>query len=91
MFNKLLALCIVSLAVPPGAYAQIVPNNDYAQMIVTTTDMLQSSISETIHLQANSSGPPSSTWCSPLPPPDLMRGMDGHVPPELQSDPRYQT
>jgi hypothetical protein len=91
MFNKLLALYIVSLAVPPGAYAQIVPNNDYAQMIVTTTDMLQSSISETIHLQANSSGPPSSTWCSPLPPPDLMRGMDGHVPPELQSDPRYQT
>jgi hypothetical protein len=67
-----------------------VPNNSYAQMLVTTNDMLQSSISQTIHLQANSSGSPPSTWCSPLPPSDLRRGMDGHVPPELQSDPRYQ-
>src|SRR5262249_40889552 len=38
----------------------------------------------------NSSGTAASTWCSPTPPADLQRGMDGHVPPELQSDPRYQ-
>jgi hypothetical protein len=25
-----------------------------------------------------------------MPPADLQRGMDGHVPPELQGDPRYQ-
>lgn len=67
-----------------------VPNNSYAQMLVTTNDMLQSSISQTIRLQANSAGSPPSTWSSPLPPSDLRRGMDGHVPPELQSDPRYQ-
>jgi hypothetical protein len=96
VFNKLLALCIVTLALPLSAYAQITPNNSYAQALVNSNALLQNSISQTIASQArtqrfgNSSGATPSTWCSPMPPADLQRGMDGHVPPELQSDPRYQ-
>jgi hypothetical protein len=94
MFNKLLVLCIVSLAVPLGASAQITPNNSYAQVLTNSNAMLQNSISQTIAAQARRSGTASggtpSNWCSPLPPPELQRGADGHVPPELQGDPRYQ-
>jgi hypothetical protein len=94
MFNKLLALCIVLLALPLSAYAQITPNNSYAQVLTNSNALLQNSISQAITAQArrsgNSSGATPSTWCSPLPPPELQRGADGHVPPELQGDPRYQ-
>jgi hypothetical protein len=84
------ALAVLA-AVPLSAYAQIVPNNSYSQMLDHTNTMLQDSLRQIIGSQArmNSSGA-MSTGCFPLPPPDLMRGMDGHVPPELQSDPRYQ-
>jgi hypothetical protein len=96
VLNKLLALCIIPLAMPLSAHAQIVPNNSYAQVLVNSNALLQNSISQTIASQAqtqrlgNSSGATPSTWCSPMPPADLQRGMDGHVPPQLQSDPRYQ-
>jgi hypothetical protein len=76
-------------AVPLSAYAQIVPNNPYAQVLVDTSRAINNFTGDIINSQPrtqNSSG----TWCSPLPPYELMRGMDGHVPPELQSDPRYQ-
>ena len=96
MLNKLLALCVASLAMPLSAHAQIAPNNSYAQMLSNTSSMIQNSIGQTITSQArtrslgNATGTTPSNWCSPLPPADLMRGVDGHVPPELQSDPRYQ-
>jgi hypothetical protein len=96
MFYKILMLFIVPLALPLSAYAQITPNNSYAQMITNSNALLQNSIGQTIARQAqtrrsgNSSGTTPSNWCSPLPPPELQRGADGHVPPELQGDPRYQ-
>jgi hypothetical protein len=94
MFNKLLVLCIVPLAVSLSASAQITPNNSYAQVLTNSNALLQNSISQTIAAQArrsgNASGATPSNWCSPLPPPELQRGADGHVPPELQGDPRYQ-
>ena len=96
MFYKLLMLCILPLALPLSAYAQIIPNNSYAQVLANSNALLQNSIGQTIARQAqtqrsgNSSGATPSTWCSPLPPPELQRGADGHVPPELQRDPRYQ-
>jgi hypothetical protein len=93
MSYKTRALGVLTLAVPMGAFAQIAPNNNYAQMLSKTNSMLQLSISQTIASQAStraqshSSGAP---MCDPLPPIDLQRGVDGHVPPELQGDPRYQ-
>jgi hypothetical protein len=89
MYIKLLALCVIPLAVSQITLAQIVPNNSYAQTIVNTSAMLNNSLSTIIANQARLSPTPSN-WCSPLPPPDLQRGADGHVPPELQRDPRYQ-
>jgi hypothetical protein len=83
----------VLAAIPLSAYAQIAPNNPYSQTLVDTNRMVQDSLSQIIASQAQTrrlGGAPSTGYCSPLPPPDLMRGMDGHVPPELQSDPRYQ-
>jgi hypothetical protein len=93
---KLLALSVVGLSMAPTAFAQIVPNNSYAQMLTNSNAMLQLSISKTISSQAQTraaaglSGTTPSNWCSPLPPPELQRGADGHVPAELQGDPRYQ-
>lgn len=93
MLKKLLTLFLLSLAaMSPAAQAQIVPNNSYSQMLVNSNALLQGSISQMINARThygNSSGAPSN-YCSPLPPADLQRGADGHVPPELQGDPRYQ-
>jgi len=95
MLNRTFALCVALLVVASPAYTQIIPNNSYSQMIVNTNALLQNSISGTIASQAHTNaygsgaGTPSN-WCSPMPPADLQRGMDGHVPPELQNDPRYQ-
>ena len=87
-----LATALAAL-VPLSAYAQIVPNNSYSQVLVDTNIMVQRSLSDIIASQARTriaDSPGATTWCSPLPPSDLMRGADGHVPPELQGDPRYQ-
>jgi hypothetical protein len=94
MLYKARALVVLALAMPLSVLAQIAPNNNYAQMLNNTNSMLQLSISQTIAAQAatrtpHSSGAPGPT-CDPLPPVDLQRGVDGHVPPELQGDPRYQ-
>jgi hypothetical protein len=90
MFKKIVAVCIVSLAAALGAHAQIVPNNSYAQMLVNSNAMLQGSITQMLNSRTPGSSGTPSNWCSPLPPADLQRGADGHVPPELQGDPRYQ-
>ncbi len=93
---KILALGVLCLPVATTAHAQIVPNNSYAQMLTNSNAMLQLSISRTISAQAQAKGAAGSSsttpsnWCSPLPPFELQRGADGHVPPELQGDPRYQ-
>jgi len=92
MFKKILTFGVVSLAISQGAHAQIIPNNSYAQTLMNGNAMLQSSLGQIIATQGarNASGGAPSNYCSPLPPADLQRGADGHVPPELQGDPRYQ-
>ena len=96
MPNKARALSIVLLAIPMAVSAQIAPNNSYGAMLNYTNGLLQNSMSQIMASQAatkgasSSSGPSSQPVCDPLPPYQLQRGMDGHVPPELQGDPRYQ-
>lgn len=92
MFRKFLALTILSLAAALPAQAQITPNNSYSQMLVNSNAMLQGSITQMRNSQAlyGNSSPAPANYCSPVPPADLQRGADGHVPPELQGDPRYQ-
>jgi hypothetical protein len=94
MLYQARTLAAVALAMPMAASGQIAPNNNYAQMLNNTNAMLQLSISQTIAAQAatkpGASAAGASTMCDPLPPVDLQRGADGHVPPQLQGDPRYQ-
>jgi hypothetical protein len=94
MLYRARIVAALALVTSMGAFAQIVPNNNYAQMLNNTNAMLQLSISQTIAAQAatkaGTSGAAASTMCDPLPPADLQRGADGHVPPQLQADPRYQ-
>jgi hypothetical protein len=81
----------VLLALPAAAIAQIVPNNSYSMMLNNTNAMLQLSISQTIAAQGQTRSNGTSNAPAPcLPPIELQRGVDGHVPPELQGDPRYQ-
>jgi hypothetical protein len=91
MNNRLRLLGSVLLALPAAAIAQIVPNNSYSMMLNNTNAMLQLSISQTIAAQGQTKGYGTSRAPAPcLPPIELQRGVDGHVPPELQGDPRYQ-
>ena len=92
MNNRLRVLGSILLTLPVAAIAQIAANNSYSQMLNNTNSMLQLSISQTIAAQGQTKGNgTTSTAPAPcLPPIDLQRGVDGHVPPELQGDPRYQ-
>lgn len=88
-FKETRALRALILALPAAAFGQVAPNNNYAQMLSSTDSMLQLSISQTIAAQASTkslsgSAAASGPACDPLPPVDLQRGVDGHVPPELQ-------
>jgi hypothetical protein len=88
MLKRLLALCVISVAIPLSASAQV-PNNPYAAMIYNNNLRMQNWYSQTNSMNGYAGGTPSN-YCSPRPPVALQRGMDGHVPPELQGDPRYQ-
>jgi hypothetical protein len=86
--SRLLSLAALALVIPIGAFAQ---DNSFATAI-QNNGMWQSNLTkQMINLGAtplSSGGPPSPASC--MPPVDLQRGGDGHVPPELQGDPRYQ-
>ena len=84
----LIALGALMLVASVGVFAQ---DNSFATTIQNNA-MWQSNLTkQMINLGGPSSssvGPASPASC--MPPVDLQRGVDGHVPPALQGDPRYQ-
>jgi len=87
--SRLLLLAALTLATSTGVLAQ---NNSYATML-QNNGMWQANLTkQMINLggtpTTGSGGNASPASC--MPPYELQRGVDGHVPPELQGDPRYQ-
>jgi hypothetical protein len=87
--SKLILLAALTLATSPGALAQ---NNSYATMLQNNA-MRQANLTQQMINLGGSPTTGSGGGASPascMPPFELQRGADGHVPPELQGDPRYQ-
>ena len=83
LFRVLLIACLASW----GAHAQ---DNSFA-ITLQNNAMWQANLTkQMINLGGayTAGGAPTAASC--MPPIDLQRGVDGHVPPELQGDPRYQ-
>lgn len=86
---RLLSLAALALATPIAALAD---TSSYTTMLQNNA-MRQANLTQQM---INLGGAPlgsggGGTGPAPcLPPFDLQRGVDGHVPPELQGDPRYQ-
>lgn len=80
-------LAVLMLAVPASVFAQ---NNSLATVIQNNSSMHSALTNQMINLNGTNarSSVPNPANC--MPPVDLQRGADGHVPPELQGDPRYQ-
>jgi hypothetical protein len=88
--SRLGLLAALAFAASTGAIAQ--NNNSYATML-QNNGMWQANLTkQMINLggtpTTGSGGNASPASC--MPPYELQRGVDGHVPPELQGDPRYQ-
>jgi hypothetical protein len=85
----LILLVVLTVATSTGVWAQ---NNSYATMLQNNAVRQANLTQQMINLggapATGSSGGGSPAPC--LPPFELQRGVDGHVPPELQGDPRYQ-
>ena len=84
-------LCLAALATAPatGVLAQ---NNSFATMIQNNAIWQSNLTQQMINLggkpMTGSATNASTALC--MPPYELQRGVDGHVPVELQGDPRYQ-
>jgi hypothetical protein len=87
--SALPSLAALLLMTPPVALAQ--NNNSYATML-QNTGMWQANLTkQMINLGGKVVGSGAGGGPAPcMPPYELQRGADGHVPPELQGDPRYQ-
>jgi hypothetical protein len=87
--SKLVLLAALTLATSTGVWAQ---NNSYATMLQNNAIRQANLTQQMINLGGSpttgSGGGTSPASC--MPPYELQRGFDGHVPPELQGDPRYQ-
>jgi hypothetical protein len=87
--SQLALLAALAFAASAGAVAQ---NNSYATMLQNNAIRQSNLTQQMININASrgtaSGGNASGPNC--MPPYDLMRGFDAHVPPELQGDPRYQ-
>jgi len=83
----LLSLAALMLTVPASVFAQ---NNSLATVIQNNSSMQSALSNQMINLNGTNarSSVPNPANC--MPPVDLQRGADGHVPPQLQGDPRYQ-
>ncbi len=85
---RISAWVLAASTMSTGAWAQF---DSYAAMIQNNAAR-QANLTSMMNLgsprASGSGGNPPTTMC--LPPFDLQRGLDGHVPPELQGDPRYQ-
>jgi hypothetical protein len=86
---RLLSAGAFALATSIAAQAD---TNSYAVMLQNTAMWQANLTKQMINLggrpTTGSGGPSGPAPC--LPPFELQRGVDGHVPPELQGDPRYQ-
>ncbi len=86
---QLLSLAVLMLSAPAGVFAQstsfatVIQNN--AAMQSNLTQQIMNSTVFRANQAGTSAGPASC-----MPPYELMRGVNGMIPPELQSDPRYQ-
>jgi hypothetical protein len=86
-----LALAALLLVAPLGALAQsMAPNNSFAAVIQNNATMQSNLTRQMINLGGTPTSGTSSGPAPCMPPFELQRGVDGHVPPELQGDPRYQ-
>ncbi len=88
--SRLGLLAALAFAASTGAVAQ--NNNSYANMLqnngIRQANLTQQMININASRGTASGGNTSGPNC--MPPYDLMRGLDAHVPVELQGDPRYQ-
>lgn len=88
--SRLGLLAALAFAASTGALAQY--NNSYTTMLqnnaIRQSNLTQQMININSSRGTASGGNPSVPNC--MPPYDLMRGTDAHVPPELQGDPRWQ-
>jgi hypothetical protein len=82
-----LSLAALMLTVPAAAFAQ---NNSLTTVIQNNSAMGSALTKQMININGTNarSSVPNPANC--MPPVDLQHGADGHVPPELQGDPRYQ-
>jgi hypothetical protein len=81
-------IVLVACLVPCGAFAQ---TSSYTNTLQNNAMMGSALNNQMINLggkPTTGSGHFNPANC--MPPADLQRGADGHVPPELQGDPRYQ-
>jgi hypothetical protein len=86
-----LALAALMLIAPVGVFAQALATNNSFAAVIQNNAMMQSNLTrQMINLGGTSSSGTSSGPAPCMPPFELQRGVDGHVPPELQGDPRYQ-
>jgi hypothetical protein len=86
-----LALAALLLVAPAGVSAQAYATNNSFATVIQNNAMMQSNLTrQMINLGGTSSSGTSSGPAPCMPPFELQRGVDGHVPPELQGDPRYQ-
>lgn len=88
--SRLGLLAALAFAASTGAVAQ--NSSSYANMLqnngIRQANLTQQMININASRGTASGGNASGPNC--MPPYDLMRGLDAHVPPELQGDPRYQ-
>ena len=88
--SRLLSVALLALATSFAARA----DNSYATMLQNNAMRQANLTQQMINLGGSpigSGGAAATSGPAPcLPPFELQRGVDGHVPPELQGDPRYQ-
>jgi hypothetical protein len=87
-----LALAALLFVAPAGVFAQAYATNNSFATVIQNNAMMQSNLTRQM-INLGGTTPSSGTSSGPatcMPPFELQRGMDGHVPPELQGDPRYQ-
>jgi hypothetical protein len=86
--SHLARILLVACLAPCGVFAQ---SNSFTTTIQNNAMMGSALTNQMINLggkPTTGSGQFNPANC--MPPADLQRGADGHVPPELQGDPRYQ-
>jgi hypothetical protein len=85
---RLGGLSVMACLISGGVLAQ---DNSFAVQIQNNAMMQANLTRQMINLGgAPTTGSRGFSPASCMPPADLQRGVDGHVPPELQTDPRYQ-